>query len=86
MGSRTGSITFGGLASGFPTNEIIAQIVELERRPIELLEGQKENFEEKLEIFQDLNTKTRDFRDKLRDLDNMTNVFNSESPIADSCK
>ena len=73
-GSVTGSITFGGLSSGIPTNEIIDQLLELERRPIDLLEGQKENFQAKLSILQDLNTKTLALRDALRSLDNMTNV------------
>ncbi len=73
-GSVTGSITFGGLSSGIPTNEIIDQLLELERRPIDLLEGQKEDFQAKLSILQDLNTKTLALRDALRSLDNMTNV------------
>ncbi len=73
-GSLTGSITFGGIASGIPTNEIIDQLLQLERRPIDLLEGQKEDFEGKLSILQDLNTKTLALRDALRNLDNMTNA------------
>ncbi len=73
-GSLTGSITFGGIASGIPTNEIIDQLLQLERRPIDLLEGQKEDFEGKLSILQDLNSKTLALRDALRKLDNMTNV------------
>ena len=77
--SLTGSITFGGIASGIPTNEIIDQILQLERRPIDLLEGQKEDFESKLSILQDLNTKTLSLRDILRGLDNMTNVRLSTS-------
>ncbi len=77
--SLTGSITFGGIASGIPTNEIIDQILQLERRPIDLLEGQKEAFEDKLSILQDLNTKTLSLRDALRGLDNMTNVRLSTS-------
>ncbi|MFQ5513542.1 MAG: flagellar filament capping protein FliD [Myxococcota bacterium] len=82
MGLRTGSITFGGLASGFPTNEIVDQVLELERRPIDILEGQKSSFEEKLAIFQDLNTKTRSFQEALRELDNLTNIFLTTSPSA----
>ena len=81
-GSVTGSVTFGGLASGIPTNEIIDQILQLERRPIDLLEGQKEGFESKLSILQDLNTKTLALRDALRNLDNMTNVRLSTSASA----
>ncbi len=71
MGLRIGGITFSGIASGFPTDEIIEQLLELEQRPIDLLEGRKESFEEKLAIFQDLNTRTLALRDALRKLDNM---------------
>ena len=71
MGLRIGGITFSGISSGFPTDDIIEQLLELERRPIDLLEGRKESFEEKLAIFQDLNTRTLALRDALRNLDNM---------------
>ena len=71
MGLRIGGITFSGIASGFPTDEIIEQLLELEQRPIDLLQGRKESFEEKLAIFQDLNTRTLALRDALRKLDNM---------------
>ena len=71
MGLRIGGITFSGIASGFPTDEIIEQLLELEQRPIDLLEGRKASFEEKLAIFQDLNTRTLTLRDALRKLDNM---------------
>ena len=41
MGLRIGGITFSGISSGFPTDEIIEQLLELEQRPIDLLEGRK---------------------------------------------
>ena len=71
MGLRIGGITFSGISSGFPTDQIIEQLLELEQRPIDALEGRKASFEEKLAIFQDLNTRTLALRDALRQLDNM---------------
>ena len=71
MGGRTGAITFGGLSSGLPTAELIEQLVELERRPIDLLEDRKSGFEEQLGILQDLNSKALALRDSLRAIDNM---------------
>ena len=71
MGLRIGGITFSGISSGFPTDQIIEQLLELEQRPIDALEGRKASFEEKLAIFQDLNTRTLALRDALRKLDNM---------------
>ncbi|MEE9281741.1 MAG: flagellar filament capping protein FliD [Myxococcota bacterium] len=77
MGLRIGGITFSGISSGFPTDEIIEQLLELERRPVDALEARKASFEEKLAIFQDLNTRTLALRDALRKLDNM-NLFGSD--------
>ncbi len=79
MGLRIGGITFSGISSGFPTDEIIEQLLELEQRPIDLLEGRKAGFEEKLAIFQDLNTRTLALRDALRELDNMNLLGTDQS-------
>jgi flagellar hook-associated protein 2 len=82
MGLRTGSITFGGLSSGIPTADIIDQLLQLEQRPIDLLEAKKASFEEKLSVYQDLNSKTRALRDLLRDLDNM-NLLGTDRSVHD---
>jgi flagellar hook-associated protein 2 len=79
MGLRIGGITFSGLSSGFPTDEIIGQLLELEQRPIDALNGRKASFEEKLAIFQDLNTRTLALRDALRKLDNMNLLGTDQS-------
>jgi flagellar hook-associated protein 2 len=74
MGARIGSVTFGGLSSGLPTDEIVSQLLELSRRPIDALERRKGGFDEKLEVLRDLNAKTLALRDALRRLDNMADV------------
>ncbi len=74
LANRGGSITFGGLSSGLPTNQIIDQLLELERQPIALLELQKAKQQERLALLQDLNTKTLALRSALRELDNMNLV------------
>jgi flagellar hook-associated protein 2 len=73
MGLRIGPVTFGGLSSGIDTNEIISQLVELQRRPVTLLENRKADFEEKLSILQDLSGRVRTLQTRLRALDNMDN-------------
>jgi len=40
MAGVTGTITVGGLATGLDTNNIISQLVAIERRPLDLLQGQ----------------------------------------------
>ena len=79
MGLRIGNLTFGGISSGLPTQQIIEQLVSLERRPITLLENQKTQFNTRLEIFSDLAEKTRTLRDRLRSLDNLALLGNSPS-------
>jgi len=82
MGLRVGGITFGGISSGLPTDQIIEQLLQLARRPIDSLEARKSSFEEKLGIFQDLNTKTRTLRDRLRALDNL-NLLGTSATAAE---
>jgi len=71
MGLRIGGLTFGGLASGLPTQDLIEQLLTLERRPIDLLGTQREQLNGRLAIFNDLDQKTRALRDRLRGLDNL---------------
>ncbi len=71
LSTRRGSITFGGLSSGLPTNQIIDQLLELERLPIRLLEIEKASQQQRLETFQKINTRTLALRNALRALDNM---------------
>jgi flagellar hook-associated protein 2 len=85
MGLRIGGITFGGISSGLPTEELIEKLLELERRPVTLLETQKESFQQKLEILQDLNARTRTLRDRLRELDNM-NLLGSAPSASEEFK
>ncbi len=46
-----------GLASGIDWADIISQLMEIERRPITLLEAQKSEYESKLSVWQSINTK-----------------------------
>ncbi len=44
-------ITFGGLATGLPTDDIITKLMALERRPLDRLETQKTYEETRLKAF-----------------------------------
>jgi flagellar hook-associated protein 2 len=46
-----------GLASGIDWADIISQMMEIERRPITLLESKKSNYQEKLSVWQNINTR-----------------------------
>jgi flagellar hook-associated protein 2 len=80
MGTRIGAITFGGISSGLPTDEIIGKLLELSRRPIQVLEKQRDDYSERLELYRDLNSKATALRDALRGLDNMADVVRRTDP------
>src|SRR5262245_43098032 len=46
-----GVIQVGGLATGLDTNKIIDQLVQLERRPIDLLQQQQASLEDSRDAF-----------------------------------
>jgi flagellar hook-associated protein 2 len=51
------TITFGGLATGLNTTNLIDELVKVERRPITLLEQQQVKIEEKVALYQQLSSK-----------------------------
>ena len=49
--------TVSGLASGINWADIVSQLMEIERRPITLLESKKSDYQEKLSVWQNINTR-----------------------------
>ena len=62
------TIQFGGLATGLDTSSIIDQLMELERRPLSLLEKDKTWLNSRLQAFTELDTKLKSFADGIREL------------------
>lgn len=56
-------ISFGGLATGLPTEDIVSQLMELERRPLDRLESQKETEASRLKAYKQLDSRLDDLRD-----------------------
>jgi flagellar hook-associated protein 2 len=83
MGSRIGAITFGGLSSGLPTDQIISKLMDLSRQPIQAMQKQSDDTSTKLDLYRDLNSKTSALRDALRGLDNMADVIRktNDAPV-----
>jgi flagellar hook-associated protein 2 len=74
MGSRVGSITVGGLASGLNTQDLITKLVDADRGPLNALTQRRTDESTQLSIFQDINTKTLALRDALSSLDNLNSL------------
>jgi len=51
------AITVGGLASGLDTTTIITKLMELEKRPVELIRGKQSRVTEEMAAWQEINTK-----------------------------
>ncbi|MDP3479597.1 MAG: flagellar filament capping protein FliD [Desulfoprunum sp.] len=64
-------ITFGGLATGLPTDEIVTKLMALQRRPLDRLTSEKENEATRLKAYAQLNTRLDDLK-KAADAMNIT--------------
>ncbi|MFQ5696683.1 MAG: flagellar filament capping protein FliD [Myxococcota bacterium] len=86
MGFRSGSITFGGLSSGLPVNDLIKSLVDLQRRPIDILQRQRTDFQTRFDLLTDLSNRTRTLRDSLRKLDDLADNVESQNIPASSAE
>lgn len=62
------TIQFGGLATGLDTGSIVKQLMDLERRPVTLLEKDKTWLNSRLKAFTELDTKMKSFTDAIKTL------------------
>lgn len=69
-------ITFGGLATGLPTDDIVTKLMAIQRRPIDRLESDKELEANRLKAYSQLNTRLDDLR-KAVDAMNITSEVRS---------
>ncbi|MDK9707981.1 MAG: flagellar filament capping protein FliD [Desulforhopalus sp.] len=61
-------ISFGGLATGLPTEDLVKSLMAIERKPIDRLEAKKESESIRLKAYAQLNSKLGSLRDAARDL------------------
>ena len=74
------TIQFGGLATGLDTSSIIDQLMELERRPLSLLEKDKTWLNSRLKAFTELDTKLKSFADGIRELGDANTLLRGITP------
>ncbi len=63
-----GSISVTGLSTGLDTSSIVSKMIELKRRPIDVISAKKDFFDLKLSEFQELNTKLLSFQGVVQNL------------------
>ncbi len=71
-------ISFGGLATGLPTEELISGLMALERRPLERLETQKTTENDRLRAFGEFKSKLDDLRSAVGSL-NITSAVRTSA-------
>ncbi|MBW2185936.1 MAG: flagellar filament capping protein FliD [Deltaproteobacteria bacterium] len=71
-------ITFGGLATGLPTDDIVDSLMALERRPLDRLETQKETEATRLKAYKQLDSRLDDLREAVADM-NITSEVRTSS-------
>jgi flagellar hook-associated protein 2 len=79
IGGGLNRTTFAGLASGLDTKLLISSMLAYERRPLNLLEGRRDDLQKQQSLYRDLNTKLLALRDASRDIDNLTSTMSGTS-------
>jgi flagellar hook-associated protein 2 len=72
-------IRVGGLASGLDTNSIVSALMQLERRPLTLIQQQKRDVETQQSLFDDLRTKLETLREAAAAIDNWSSTLAAPS-------
>jgi flagellar hook-associated protein 2 len=70
-----GGISFGGLASGLDTGAIIEALLNVERIPINALEGRKQAEQTKIDLFGTLQDHVSDLQAKAKELSTLSNLL-----------
>lgn len=69
------SISLSGFASGIPTDQIIEQLLAIQRRPIQLLEQRKERIQSQLSVYNNIRSRVDQLKGSLTKL--AENTFSS---------
>jgi flagellar hook-associated protein 2 len=77
-------IRLGGIASGLDTDQIISQLMAIERRPMTLLQKRSENLTTESNAWRDLNSRLLNLQTKLSNLVNAANWDAKRASVADS--
>lgn len=75
-------ISFGGLATGLPTEEIVTGLMASERRPLERIEKEKEYEELRLKAYEEFNDKLTALREAVGDLNLTSEVRLTETRLS----
>ncbi len=83
------SFSVGGLSTGIDYNEMISQLIEIKRRPIDILEDKKSTYSDRISKYSELSTKLADLRSAANKLKTSSEFYvktasESDSTVLDS--
>ncbi|MCF8038383.1 MAG: flagellar filament capping protein FliD [Desulfohalobiaceae bacterium] len=76
------SITFSGLSSGLDTDNIVKELMNIEKRPITRLQGDKEWMNNRLKAFTSFDTKLNSFLSKIEKLDSSEDIRSKKATLS----
>ncbi len=81
-----GTFSVGGLASGLDTQNILDQLIAIERRPITLLQQRKSDYQDKLDVWKKVSSKLSSLMSAMEDLRQAAdfNIFSTNSEDEDA--
>ncbi len=78
------SFSIGGLSTGIDYNELISKLIEVKRRPIEILETKKTDYKSKISTYKELSTKLSDLKSAVDNLKTSSSFYKKTSSESDS--
>ena len=78
------SFSIGGLNTGIDYNELISKLIEVKRRPIEILETKKTDYKSKISTYKELSTKLSELKSAADKLKTSSSFYKKTSSESDS--
>ncbi len=74
----------GGISTGIDYNELIDRIIEIQRQPINILENKRSEYNEKLDLYSELESLLKSLQDAVDDLRYSYEFYEKEASVSDS--
>lgn len=78
------SFSVGGLSTGIDYNEMISQLIEIKRRPIDILENKSSAYNDRISTYNELSTKLSDLKSAADKLKTSSSLYVKTSSESDS--
>ena len=77
------SFTIGGLSTGLDYNDLISKLIEVKRKPIEILENKKSTYSDQMSSYSELSSKLSDLQSAADKLKFSYNFYVNTASVSD---